>query len=84
MFGREIGDEGTTNIARVMHLCIFHCINVCNNKTVLSLFSQLPYRAFSLSFNNLQVLVCYRYPKDVNEDLLKRYKKKQQQFCIFF
>ena len=31
MFAREIGDEGTTNIARVMHLCIFHCINVCNN-----------------------------------------------------
>ena len=30
------------------------------------------YRAFSLSFNNLQVHVCYRYPKDVNEDVLKR------------
>ena len=30
------------------------------------------YRAFSLSFNNLQEHVCYRYPKDVNEAVLKR------------
>ena len=29
-------------------------------------------RGFSLTFNNLQVHVCYRYPKDVNEDVLKR------------
>ena len=30
------------------------------------------YRVFSLSFNTLQVHVCYRYPKFVNEDVLKR------------
>ena len=40
------------------------------------LCSVTSYRAFSLSFNNLQVHVCYRYPKDVNEDVLKRFKKK--------
>ena len=41
------------------------------------------YRAFSLSFNNLQVHVCYRYPKDVNEDVLKR-KKNKNNFAFSF
>ena len=40
------------------------------------------YRAFSLSFNNLQVHVCYRYPKDVNEDVLKRLKKNNFAFSF--
>ena len=72
MFGREIGDEGTTNIARVMHLCIFTVLMFAIIRQCILCSVSSSYRAFSLSFNNLQVHVCYRYPKDVNEDLLKR------------
>ena len=81
MFVREIGDERTTNIARVMHLCIFTVLMFAIKRQCILCSVSSSYRAFSLSFNNLQVHVCYRYPKDVNEDLLKRLKKKK---CIFF
>ena len=52
--------------------CVFFTILMFAIRQCILCSVSSSYRAFSLSFNNLQVHVGYRYPKDVNEDVLKR------------
>ena len=64
-------------------ICVFFTVSMfaITRQFILCSVSS-SYRAFSLSFNNLQVHVCYRYPKDVNEDVLKKIKKNNFAFSF--